>query len=127
MVGDGARPPRGALLTEGGALVRLASQATLPGPGRAELDPEGCARLVVETHPWHCTVSRFCLPSSDFLSLKEVGCGEPREVAKLAYTGGLVRAEVDGLEVRAHVESISEGGQTDVLRVRVGWRAVSTP
>jgi hypothetical protein len=98
-----------------------ATVATITSAGVAELDPEGCALLRVKTEEFLCF--GLCRGGSTFLSIEEVGCGEPRELLSIPYSGGVEEVEVEGIQVRAAVDSGTEAARYKVARARVAWRA----
>lgn len=113
-IGD---PP---LPTTGQQAAPAALTATLLTSGKARLDPPGCAVLEVSTGAWTCALSAGCVSGSTFLTVREVGCGEPREVLTASYRGGVTEGTADGLTVRAVVE-VDERAER-VLRARVTYR-----
>lgn len=90
--------------------------------GVATLDPPGCAELEVTTRAWHCKLARWCLPSRNFLVVKDVGCGAPTTVLHVPYSGGYASGKAGGVHVTAWVDVFGGSGQVDVLRTRVGYR-----
>ncbi len=99
-----------------------ATVATITSAGVAELDPDGCTQLRVTTADFNCF--GMCSGGSTFLQIDEVGCGEPRALLSAPYRGGTVEVQVEGLQVRAVVESSTGAGRYRVDRARVAWRAV---
>lgn len=99
-----------------------AFSGSLIGQGTVRFDPPGCAVLEVDAGPWNCQMVQRCLPGSVFTTVREVGCGEPREILAVPYEARAVDATVDGLEVRVRLDTVTTDSRLDVVRARVGWR-----
>jgi hypothetical protein len=99
-----------------------AIMASLLSRGRAELDPEGCAKLVVRTHPFRCATLRGCLPGKTFLEVREIGCGEERVLVRTGYGAGVWDGSSEAVDVRVELETAGGMAVTDVIRARVGVR-----
>jgi FHA domain len=91
-------------------------------PGRAVLDPPGCSKLEVQTHAWHCTLLKWCLPGRTFLTVRQTGCGRDEVIAEVPYRGGYVRGGDPSIQVAVAVDAVGSRGQIDVLRSRVAYR-----
>lgn len=100
----------------------LAVTATLMSEGRNEIDPPGCSLLQADVEPWLCALSRGCLPSSKFVRVREVGCGEPRDVLSVSYGSHVADGGTDELEVRMSLDTRRYGDRVDVLRARLSYR-----
>jgi hypothetical protein len=94
-----------------------ATTALIETPGAAKLEGPSCAELVVRTGPFAC--EGLCSSATTFLTVEEVGCGQPQQVLSVGYGGGVVDGTVRGVDVRAVVEAT--GGR--VLRARLTYRA----
>ncbi len=99
-----------------------ATVATISSEGVAELDPDGCAVLKVTTEDFNCF--GMCSGSSTFMTVEEVGCGDPRVIATVPFAGGMAEANVDRLQIRAVVDASSIAGRYRVDHARVAWRTV---
>jgi hypothetical protein len=106
----------------GGAEQPPVYTALLLTEGIAKLDPEGCTDLILETQPWQCAMTRACIPARSFLTVTDVGCGQPRTILTLPYSGGVATGVTPDVEVRAQVETRARGIQTDILRTRIAFR-----
>lgn len=102
---------------------RPARTVTLAGPGVARFDPPGCSELQVEAPSWHCVLARLCMPNDTFLTVRQVGCGEERELLVTPF-GGVSDGRDAHIEVRAVVEAHSGTNQVDVTRARLSWRVL---
>lgn len=100
-----------------------ATVATITSEGVADLDPPGCVSLRVRTEDFAC--SGFCSGGTPFLTVDEVGCGEPRQLLVAPYGPGVTDAEVEGLQIRAVIDSSRVAGRPIVSRARVAWRQKS--
>ena len=94
--------------------------ATIASSGSVQIDPDGCALLQVTAKEFGCF--GMCTGRSTFLTVEETGCGEPREILGVGYAGGTADVVVDGMEIRAWVESTSSAGRYRVDRARIAWR-----
>jgi hypothetical protein len=97
-----------------------ATVATISSEGVADLDPPGCTALRVRTETFTC--QGFCSGGSTFLTVEEVGCGEPRMLIEATYGGGAFDAEVEDLQVRVVIDSSTVAGRPQVRRARLAWR-----
>jgi hypothetical protein len=96
--------------------------ALLFGPGPpVSVKPSGCSQLEIETWSWHCLFTRLCMPSMEFLEVRQVGCGEHVVLLRAPF-GGTSDGGDAHVEVRAVVDAEKASGRTDVLRARVAWR-----
>lgn len=96
--------------------------ATLLTSGTAHLDPPGCVRLELTTDAWSCNIRSACMSSSTFLTVREVGCGSPRTLLRVPYSGGTFDTAIEGVQIRASVDTHAIGDGVDVWRARVGYR-----
>lgn len=121
---EGDLPPlRGGLVSSPQASASSpAVTATLLSRGKARLDPPGCEELELRSSEWRCELSTGCLSGSTFLTVREVGCGAPRDVLSVPYRGGEFDTTVGDLQVRAVVQAHQTQGALEVLRARVAYR-----
>lgn len=96
--------------------------ASLLSRGRAEVDPEGCARVVVRTHPFRCALLRGCPPGAPFLDVTQVGCDSEVVLVRTGYATGAWTGESEQVEVRVEIETSGSMAVRDVIRARVGVR-----
>ncbi len=87
--------------------------------GKAQADPPGCTVLRTTTGPFRASAFGF---SKTFLVIDEVGCGEPRTVATVGYTGGVQDVKLDGLELRVVVDARTSNRGFEVASARLSWR-----
>jgi len=104
--------------------AQLAVTATIVSAGRARLDPPGCTLLEVSTKPWECGLTSGCFSSNQFMTVVDVGCGEPRILLEVPYTGGLVQGGDDRIELRAVVANAELRDRTSVLGARLSYRMI---
>ena len=114
--------PAPLLTTGSGRPAPPALTATLLTSGTAWLDAPGCARLELTTDSWSCHIRSACVGSRTFLTVREVGCGEPRQILRVPYSGGVFDAEVGDVRIRAQVDSSAVADGVEVWRARVGYR-----
>lgn len=95
--------------------------------GRATRDVPGCSELEISTRAWNCKLVRWCLPGRDFVTVRQIGCGESRVLAQIPYRGGYVIGGDSHVDVAIAVESGGGSGQIDVLRTRVAYRIKDAP
>lgn len=100
---------------------------SVDSPGVAEVAPGGCARLRIEAAPMHCLLRRACTPGRTFLTVDEVGCGEPVRLLEIPYAATDAQSVGEDVEVAVRTDVYSAKGQLDVLRVRLGVRASIPP
>lgn len=124
LASEGSLPSNPAPLytTATGVAAPPALTATLLTSGTAHVDPPGCARLELTTGSWTCSIRSACMSSRTFLTVREVGCGAPRDVLRVPYAGGTFDVRVDDVQIRARVESSSLADGLEVWRARVGYR-----
>jgi hypothetical protein len=70
--------------------------------------------------PWHCLKAKGCLSSSQFLTVRNTGCGTGRPMP-VPYAPGEHPFRDGRLAGKVLVDAI-DGPQLDVLRVRLAWR-----
>ena len=102
----------------------LSQTTVVVGTGIVQLDPPGCAVFEVQTEPWTCPMAQGCLPSSPFLRLRNIGCGEEKSI-EATYAGGTFDAEIGNLEVRVRIDSTEYDNDLDVHQARVAWREIA--
>ncbi len=98
-----------------------------PGPadsqvlaGSTTVDVPGCGAVEVSMGPWHCLKAKGCLSSSQFLTVRNTGCGTGRPMP-VPYAPGEHPFRDGRLAGKVLVDAI-DGPQLDVLRVRLAWR-----
>ncbi len=98
----------------------VAKTVTLLQSGTSkEIETTGCGRLRIRVEEFIC----FGWCESEFLVVEDVGCEEKPQVLINAGRGsGAHTAVVDGVEVKAVIESRLGGNGNDVMRARVTWR-----
>ncbi len=102
--------------------------ALVSGPGTFELSTTenlgGCARLRVETDSFSNRGWGRVFPST-FMSIQEVGCGEPRVLQRIGYkvTDNVQTFQAsDRAQIRVVIESGLSGKSTDIRRARISYR-----
>ncbi|MCB9678588.1 MAG: FHA domain-containing protein [Alphaproteobacteria bacterium] len=96
--------------------------ATILSPGKATLDPAGCAQVEIRARAFRCAFIRGCMPGKKFIQVVEKGCGEEKVIATAGYHSGATVGATDNVEVRIEVQTQSAMSVTDVIQVRVGAR-----
>ncbi len=102
----------------------LAETTTILRAGEMVLDPPGCHELQVNVQGWRCLMSQGCFSARAFLTITDVGCGDPVNVLIANYAGGLSEGASGPLQVRAVLDASTRGDRVEITRARVSYRLV---
>jgi len=82
----------------------------------------GCAELQITVADWHCLRRRACSSATEFLTIRNSGCIDGGPPVMVPYGGGRVQFRDRYVDTRVVVDSVSSGGQIDVLRARIATK-----
>ncbi|MCA9493487.1 MAG: FHA domain-containing protein [Myxococcales bacterium] len=104
------------------AAAPIALTVPITRPGKGQADPPGCSILRTTTSPFR-SYGFSSLVSKPFLTVEEVGCGDPKVLARVGYSGGTTDVALpDDVDLRIVVDSRTSTRGLEVARARLSWR-----
>ncbi|MCB9683915.1 MAG: FHA domain-containing protein [Alphaproteobacteria bacterium] len=101
------------------APISLSVPITRPGLGEAKLP--GCLVLRASTSDFR-SYGFSSLFSRPFMTIEEVGCGDPKPLATVGYSGGVTDVKLEGnVDLRIVVDSRTSTRGLEVARARLAW------